>query len=334
MKVAILGAGSIGCYAGGAWRAAGVDVTFIGRERIADEIARNGLKLSDQDGWSETLPANRISFSTSPAALGDADVIALTVKSTGTEAAARDIAAHGRPGATVLSLQNGVSNADTLERMLPAFRVARGMATYNVVHLAPGHWHRATWGDLAAARTPMTEALAAAIGDRPGRLVIRDDIVEALWGKLLLNLNNAVNALSGMTILDELRQRDYRRVLAAAMREGLALLDAAGIQPARIAAVSPRMMPRVIASPDWLFERLFLKLQKIDPKGRSSMADDLAAGRPTEIDYLQGELVRLAEKLGRTAPVNAAIVALVRDAERGEKPQWSPAELRRAVLER
>jgi 2-dehydropantoate 2-reductase len=86
-----------------------------------------------------------------------------------------------------------------------------------------------------------------------------------------------------------------------------------------------------MASPDWLFNNAFLKAWKIDEKARSSMADDLAAGRKTEIDYLNGELMRLAERLGTEAPVNRAIVELVRKAEAGAKP-WPPAELRREVL--
>ena len=87
----------------------------------------------------------------------------------------------------------------------------------------------------------------------------------------------------------------------------------------------------MIGSPDWLFHNLFLKAWKIDAKARSSMADDLAAGRKTEVDYINGELVRLAERLGADAPINRAIVGLMRSAEAGAEP-WPPAALRREVL--
>ena len=96
---------------------------------------------------------------------------------------------------------------------------------------------------------------------------------------------------------------------------------------------SMKLLPRIINAPDWLFNNLFLKKWKIDAKARSSMADDLAAGRKTEIDYLNGELVRLAERLQRDAPVNRAIVELVRKAEEGAKP-LGPVALRKAVLGR
>jgi 2-dehydropantoate 2-reductase len=153
------------------------------------------------------------------------------------------------------------------------------------------------------------------------------------WGKLLINLNNAVNALSGQTLLEELKARDFSRVIAASISEGLRLLDQAAIEPATVGGVMPRMLSTVISSPDWLFNTIFLRKWKIDAKARSSMADDLAAGRRTEIDYLNGELVRLAERVGADAPVNRRIVELVRQAEAGAK-SLSPAELRREALDR
>jgi 2-dehydropantoate 2-reductase len=158
-------------------------------------------------------------------------------------------------------------------------------------------------------------------------------MVGIAWGKLLINLNNAVNALSGVTLIEELRQRDYRRVVAASQREGLRLLRSAGIDPAKVGAVGPRLIPAVIGSPDWLFNNVFLKKWKIDSRARSSMADDLAAGRKTEIDYINGELVRLADRLGTDAPINRKIVELIRVAEAGASP-WPPAALRREVLGR
>jgi 2-dehydropantoate 2-reductase len=150
---------------------------------------------------------------------------------------------------------------------------------------------------------------------------------------LLINLNNAVNALSGRTLIEELKRRDYRRVFAASINEGLELLKRAEIEPATVGPISPTMLPRIIDSPDWLFNRFFLRKWKIDAKARSSMADDLAARRKTEICYLNGELVRLAERLQRAAPVNRAIVELVRKAEAGAEP-LPPAALRKAVLGR
>jgi 2-dehydropantoate 2-reductase len=207
------------------------------------------------------------------------------------------------------------------------------MVPYNIAYLGEGRFHKGVAGTLWAEDRPSLRQLAKRIGEGPAALRLSGDMLGLAWGKLIINLNNAVNALSGRTLIEQLGNRDYRRVVAASMREGLKLLDRAGISPAKVGPTPPHLLPTVIGAPDWLFNNVFLKLQKIDAKARSSMADDLAAGRRTEVDYINGELVRLAEKLGADAPVNRKIVELVRKAEADGRP-WPPAKLRREVLGR
>ncbi|MDB5670636.1 MAG: 2-dehydropantoate 2-reductase [Alphaproteobacteria bacterium] len=331
-RVAIFGAGSVGCFIGGAWASAGVPVTFIGRAAIAAAIAENGLTLTDYSGWRTRLAP--VDFTTRPAAMASAELIAVCVKSHATPAAAKEIARHAKKGALIVSFQNGVSNAETLQALVKSrFEVVQGSVPFNIASLGYGRFHKGVAGDLVAKDHPVTRALSEAAGDGPGRLRLAEDMAGIAWGKLLINLNNAVNALSGRTLLDQLRQRDYRRVVAAAMVEALDLLEAAGIEPAKSGPVPPKLLPHVIASPDLIFNNLFLRIQKIDARARSSMYDDLTAGRPTEIDWLNGEVVRLADRLGRKAPVNSAIVALVRQREAGVEHLWSPQALRTHVLE-
>jgi 2-dehydropantoate 2-reductase len=331
-RIAVLGAGSVGCFIGGAWAAAGLPVSFIGRPRIAHDIRDHGLTLTDYSGWRAEL--HDVDYACVPDALSEADIILVTVKSGATAAAARDIAEHGRDGAMVISFQNGVSNHDVLEAELGGrFRVVRGMIPYNVAYLGKGRFHKGVAGVLFAEDRSDTRALARRIGDGPAALHLSRDMLGLAWGKLLINLNNAVCALSGVSLIEELMQRDYRLVVAASQREGLDLLRRAGIGPGKVGPVPPRLLPAVIGSPDWLFRHVFLKGWKIDAQARSSMADDLAAGRKTEVDYINGELVRLAERLGRSAPVNSAIVRLIRLAEAGADP-WPAALLRREVLGR
>ena len=333
-KVAILGAGSVGCFFGGCWASAGVPVVFIGRPKLSKDLDEHGLTLSDYAGWQARLSPGEIDFRCGPEALAEAEIIVVTVKSGDTAKAAAEIAEHGTPGATVISFQNGVSNVDVLEQGLGGrFEVARGMVPYNVAYLGKGRFHKGVAGDLYVEQRAAARQLAEAVGDGPAALKLSDDMLGLAWGKLLINLNNAVNALSGRTLQQELRCRDYRRVFAASIREALDLLKRAEIEPANAGPISIQTLPRIIDAPDWLFNNLFLKRWKIDAKARSSMADDLAAGRKTEIDYLNGELVRLADRLQRAAPVNRAIVDLVRKAEEGAKP-LSPTALRKAVLSR
>jgi 2-dehydropantoate 2-reductase len=307
-------------------------VTLIGRPKISADVDAHGLTLSDYTGWQAHLPPGDIDYRCGPEALDEAEIIALTVKSGDTAEAAAQIAAHARPGVPVISFQNGVSNVDVLEQGLGGrFEVARGMVEYNVAYLGNGRFHKGVAGNLYADRRAGTRALAEAVGDSPAALKLSDQMLGLAWGKLLINLNNAVNALSGRTLIEELKSRDCRRVFAASMREGLDLLKRAEIEPVAAGPVPLTRLSRIIDSPDWLFNRFFLKRWKIDAKARSSMADDLAAGRRTEVDYINGELVRLAERLQRSAPINGRIVDLIRKSEAGAAPP-GPAALREAVL--
>lgn len=328
----MLGAGSIGCFVGGIWQAAGLPVTFIGRQRLSRDINRHGLTLSDYSGWEIRLPPEDVDYRCEPEPLREAEIILVAVKCSDTAAAAAQIARHGRDGATIISFQNGISNVNVLQEKLQSrFEVARGMVRYNVVYLGEGHFHKAVAGGLWTEKRKATDELAARIATSPAPLNLSDDMLSLAWGKLLINMNNAVNALSGRTLLNELQTRDYRLVFAAAINEGLELLRSAGIAPARVGPVSFPLFVHILRSPDWLFNSFFFRIWKIDPIARSSMSDDLAVGRKTEVDYLNGELIRLADRLGVAAPVNRAIVELVHKAE-GGAPPLPPGSLRRTVL--
>ncbi|WP_282706762.1 ketopantoate reductase C-terminal domain-containing protein, partial [Glycomyces tenuis] len=164
-------------------------------------------------------------------------------------------------------------------------------------------------------------------------LAQRDDMAGVQAAKLLLNLNNAVNALSGLPLAEELSRRAYRRCLAAAQREALAAFAAAGIAPAKLTPLPPKWIPALLGTPDAVFTAAASRMLAIDPLARSSMWEDLEAGRTTEVDHLNGEIVSLARAHGTEAPVNERLVALVRDAESGGRRDWAGedllAELRR-----
>lgn len=326
-KIAVLGAGLIGVYVGGRLAAAGADVTLIGRTRVLSDIRANGLRLTDLKGAEIAVPAERLMLAEDPAALADADIILLTVKSPATVEAAEQIERYAKPDAAVLSLQNGVSNADQLRRALPGRQIIAGMVPFNVAQPGPGHYHQGTGGDLHAGDSPVTRRHAALFAAAGLPLAVSTDMAGVMWGKLVINLNNAINALSGKTLLQQLSQRDYRRCVALSQKEALALLKRAGIRPAKVLALPTWMVPHVMGLPDKLYRRIMARSgTRVDKHARSSMADDLAQGRRTEVDYLNGEVVALAERLGRKALVNARIVELVRRAEAGGEP-WTAEDL-------
>jgi 2-dehydropantoate 2-reductase len=327
-RIAVFGAGLIGSYVGGRLAAGGADVTLIGRKRGLDAIRQHGLRITDMYGADMMVPAERLRLSEDPAALADADLILVTVKSLATDEAGAAIAQHAKPGAVVLSLQNGVSNAARLHAAAPNVTVIAGMVPYNVAERSPGHVHQGTGGEIHAGDdaglAPFHAAFAA--GGMP--LKLSSDMRGVLWGKLVINLNNAVNALSGKTLIGQLSQRPYRRAVALSQFEALDVLARAKIVPARVHPIPTKAFPWVMSLPDWAYRKLAARGgAKIDKHARSSMADDLAQGRKTEIAYLNGEVVALAKAVGRPSPVNERIVELVHTAETGAPPLTGAALL-------
>jgi 2-dehydropantoate 2-reductase len=259
--------------------------------------------------------------------------VLVTVKGGDTAAAGAALAPILRPDAVVVSFQNGVRNPDILRAALPDHRVLAGMVQFNVLRGDDGRFHQGTSGGLALERSAdgAADSLARTLEAAGLPTRVEADIRGVLWGKLLVNLNNAVNALADVPIRRMLAERDYRRVMAAALREGVDAVTAAGIRPRLDPPVPARWIPTLLALPDALFKIAARPMIRVDPEARSSMWDDLARGRTTEIDALNGEIVRLAAEQGRTAPVNAAIVALVKQAEGRGSPGIAAADLRARV---
>lgn len=327
-KICIVGAGSIGCYLGGRLLAAGADVALVGRARIGDELRAHGLTLTDYRNGRWQVQEAEIGYTTDPSAAADADLVLVTVKSAATQSVADELKPVLRAGAVVVSFQNGLRNADVLRAALPQQIVLAGMVPFNVMQPGPGAFHQGTAGELEVAASPALQPFVDDFRRAGLPLTERTDMAAVQWAKLLLNLNNAINALANRPLKEELSQRAYRRCLALAQTEALRLLSRAGIRPAKLTPIPPAWIPRLLATPDAVFARLAGKMLAMDPLARSSMSDDLAAGRMTEVDWINGEVVRLAERLGQRAPINAQLCAMVHAAESAAtRPSWSGNDL-------
>ena len=147
-RIAVFGAGAIGCWVGGTLAAGGADVTLIARKRIVEELA-GGLTVSELSGTTRTLKlGERLHVTTEPASLVNADVVLVTVKSQQTSTAGGELARVLPDDAVVTSFQNGVRNAEVLRAALPRCHVLAAMVPWNVVRRAPGVYHRASSGIL------------------------------------------------------------------------------------------------------------------------------------------------------------------------------------------
>jgi 2-dehydropantoate 2-reductase len=295
-QVAVLGAGAVGCYFGGMLARAGVPVTLIGRPHHVEAISLAGLGL-------ETLQLSErvtVAASTVVEAVRDAAIVLLCVKTLDTEEAARSLVPYLRPGALVVSLQNGV---DSVERI----RTATGIeALPAVVYVAaamtgPGRVRHSgrgdlVIGDLRGGRRRDLERLATLFARAGVPCIVSEDVAADLWSKMAMNCAyNAVSALGRSRYGRMAQDPRSREVLRRAVEETTAVATALGVR---------------LAGRD-LVEAAF-RLGEAMSGATSSTAQDLSRGKRTEIDSLNGYVARRGPELGVPTPVNQTLYALVK----------------------
>ena len=331
VDIVILGAGAVGSFAGLGWAGADASlrVTLLGREGVIAGLRTAPPRLSDARGAAP--PAGPVRLATDPAAsavLAGADLVVLAVKAPALAAAMDEVERHAPPFAPIASLLNGLDPVRQLRARFGNRAVIAGTVPFNVVWRGPAHLHRTGTGEIALERHALTERLKAG----GAAVELHDDLAPLQRGKLLVNLVNPINALAGVPLHATLSEQGYRRVFAASIAEALAAFRAAGLPWTAVGPTDPRMARLALRAPDWLFDRLVLRRQNLDPSSMTSMATDLAAGRETEIDAITGEVLRTARDAGIPAPVNERLFALVRAVERGEREGGlSPKALCREV---
>ncbi len=318
LHIGVMGAGAIGGYVGARLAAKGAtEVTLIGRKALADTIARHGVTLRELDHDAHVDPA-MVRIEEDVHALSSCDVVFCCVKSGATAETAKILANVLEPTTVVVSLQNGLRNPEVLSAALPRNPVLPAVVDFNVIICEGAVFHRTTSGSLIIETRaegqdqPWVDALRAA------GLEVEEvrPIAPEQWTKLLLNLNNAVSALSGAPTRDMILSRPYRRVIATLINEGLDVLHEAGIRTANFHGVPLRVMAFILKLPTPIVRMVIRAQLRIDPEARTSMWTDLERGRPTEVDFLNGEIVRLADQHGIAAPINRRIAELVHEAER------------------
>ena len=290
MRIAVMGAGAVGCYYGGVLARAGHQVTLVGRAHHVEAVRRDGLYLETRS-FQGHVP---VRASTDAAAARGAELVLCCVKATDTERAAAELAPHLPADAVVLSLQNGVDNADRLRAVLRR-KVIAAVVYVAAEMAAPGHVRHHGRGELVIGASPGSEALARLLGDAGVPVELSDNVAGALWAKLILNC--AYNALSAITQVPygQLVQGEgVEEVMRDVVRECLAVAAADGV---------------TVPGDTWEAVR---RIAATMPAQRSSTAQDLARGRRSEIDHLNGYVVRRGRAHGLETPVNRLLHALVR----------------------
>ncbi len=295
LRIAVMGAGAVGCYYGALLSRAGHPVTLIGREAHVAAVQQRGLRLQTAV-LDVQVP---MQASTEASAVQGANVVLFCVKSSDSEDAARQIRPFLAPGALVLTLQNGADNDERVRAVLDASTPVAAAVVYVATAMAgPGHVQHHGRGELVIAPSPRSEAVAAQFAAAGIPTQISDNVRGALWAKLVLNCAyNALSALSQQPYGPLVQVPGVTDVIADTVAECLAVAKADGVTiPGDIQAAV-----RGIAA--------------TMPGQYSSTAQDLARGKPSEIDHLNGYVVRRGAALGVPTPLNRALQVLVKLAE-------------------
>lgn len=293
MKIAVMGAGAVGCYYGGMLARAGQDVVLIGRPRHVEAIERHGLHLETRQ-FDEHIGRPHLSASTDPAAVTGAQIILFCVKSADTEIAGTAIRDHLAADALLLTLQNGVDNAARLRQVITN-DVAAAVVYVATEMAGDGHVRHHGRGELVIEPSNASKAAAQTLIAAGIPTEISANVRDSLWAKLTINCAyNALSAIAQLPYGTLTQGEGVRAAIRDIVAECIAVAAADGVT----------LPPDMNESVDRIAQTM--------PNQFSSTAQDLARGKRSEIDYLNGMIVRRGEALGIATPANRLLHTLVR----------------------
>lgn len=307
MKIAIIGSGAMGSLFGGRLALAGHQVLLydVFKDHV-DAVREKGLAIEDAAG-GETLVA-RPEASCEASSVKGYEILVVFVKSTSTDEAAARFATLADPGSIVLTLQNGLGNEEIIRKHFGAARTAAGVTSQGATFLGPGRIRHAGKGPthlcMADGNSARLAPLAAALSEAGFETHIEADVASLVWSKLVINVGiNALTAIAGKPNGWLLEDEGMLAVMADLVAEAAAVAKARGV---RLGYDDPIATVREVS--------------RKTGANRSSMLQDFDRNRPTEIDFMNGAIVREAAKLGIPVPVNATITRLIHAMEKARQP--------------
>lgn len=294
LRFAVIGAGAVGCYFGGILARAGHHVTLIGRPHHVSAIHQQGLLLTTQS-FEEHI---KLHASTELTAIHDADVILFCVKSTDTIATATQAKPYLSDHAVILSLQNGVENAELIRSVL-SHQVIPAVVYVATEMVGDGHVKHNGRGELVIGSSSDSELIASVLSAAAIPTQVSDNVIGALWAKLIVNC--AYNALSAITQLPYgqlVQQEGVPRMMEELVVECLAVASAAGVVVLGDSRANVKQIAITMA------------------EQTSSTAQDLARGKRSEIDFLNGYVDRQGQLHQVPTTLNHALTSLVKMLEK------------------
>jgi len=310
MKIAVVGAGAIGGFVGSLLWNAGQDVTLIEKiQKKVEIIGEKGLKiiLSPEE---EKIFRGKIT--SDPSSVGTMDLVIIAVKSFDTEKAIREAKPLIGENTYILSLQNGAGNVETIASVVGfEDRVLGGtfLDNVDVIDINVLRFMKViggiNLGSITGKNTPRVHEIADIFRKAGIEVKIFDRIQDSIWSKVVINLNNAITAIPRVAIGEILDHPSLMELTKLTMREGAKVVLAKGLN---LVGMDPKE-PEV-----GTLEQL-KKVKAAGIKNKASMLQDIEAGRKTEIDALNGMVVKEGKALNIPTPVNETLVLLVKTIE-------------------
>ncbi len=330
MKYAIVGLGAVGSIIARYLMEAQEHVVLLGKNDHVESIKKQGLIIDGKQYLNDTL-----NITNDFAMVSGVDVVFVCVKSQDTEPVAHLMQKHLKKNTLIISLQNGVHNAQVL-RDITKVKAISGVVLFNAVSSSPGVASLTMKGGLVL---EFSNEHASALSEiknlfKSQGLDVRFvfDIEPVLWSKLIVNTQIAVTALTGQTIRESMKNRDSRIIIIATLREALFIVKQVKIPLRSLPGIDPKRIIRILRFLGPFSAVLSKIVLGMKDDARNSMWQSLSQGKTTEIDYINGEIVHLADQKYLKAPVNTKLVELVKKTETRifEKP-FQPHDLRKIL---
>jgi 2-dehydropantoate 2-reductase len=298
MRIAILGSGGVGGYYGGRLAATGTDISFIARGAHLAAMRSNGLRILSPAG---DVHVPRVNATDDPAAIGPVDIVFFTVKLYDTDSAIRMLPPLMGPRTLVVPFQNGVDSVDVLTRAAGLKHVAGGTAYVSAVIAEPGvirhtAMGRLIFGMLDGSRPALLEELLQACGRAGFEATLSDRILAEIWAKFArLTVFSGMTSVTRSPIGVVYGDPELFAMMEAALRESIAVARA-----------------KKIPLSSGLYDEVIGSLRSLPPHAKASMLEDLERGRPIELPWLSGAMVRIGQEVGVDTPTHRLITTLLR----------------------
>lgn len=327
MKYAVIGLGAVGSIVGGILSRSEEDVLLIGKNNQIQSINKNGLRIEGIQ--KKPIIIKNLKTTSDFSSLKDVDVIFFCVKSQDTEELAKKIKKYLKKSVVIISLQNGVRNKDMIKNIIKSETLS-GIVLFNSFYIEPGYVRLTIKGDLLIEKDDSINPNVYRLLEKTSlKIKTANNFKGLLYNKLIVNLQIAVTALTNQTIKESIIDKTSRKILVATMKEGIEIVQKSGIVLETLPELDSRKMVKMFSRFGSITLRIGSRFIGLNDNARTSMWQSLMRDKPTEIDYINGEIVDLAKNNNLNAPINTRLVELIKEAEKKHLiKSYEPIELK------